>query len=170
MICNKCNNTVTSGTKFCAKCGADLRNAPLTENDGFPDVNHEQTISLADYGSPSRASTPPPPVTSTPTPSVISAPVTPVAQPTPIIAGEYDPRFDYTPLGMWTYFGYNLLFAIPLVGFILLLVFSFGGTRNINLRNYARSFFCWIIILAIIFVIALFFITVVLGTTLGALW
>ena len=25
-------------------------------------------------------------------------------------------------------------------------MFSFGGTRNINLRNYARSFFCWLII------------------------
>jgi len=133
MICNKCNNTVTSESKFCDKCGADLRNAPLP------------------------VTTPPP------------TPITPPTPHTPLIAGEHDPRFDYTPLGMWTYFGYNLLFAIPLVGFILLLVFSFGGTRNINLRNYARSFFCWMIILAVIFVIVLFFITVVLGTTLGSL-
>ncbi|MBS6164075.1 MAG: hypothetical protein KH847_09410, partial [Clostridiales bacterium] len=47
----------------------------------------------------------------------------------------------------WGYFGYQLLFAIPLIGFILILVFSFGGTRNINLRNYARSTFCLFIVL-----------------------
>ena len=52
----------------------------------------------------------------------------------------------YRPISMWGYFGYSILFAIPLVGFILICVFSFGGTRNINLRNYARSFFCWLII------------------------
>ena len=91
------------------------------------------------------------------------------SQQAPPIVGEYDPRFDYTPLGMWAYFGYSLLFAIPLVGFILLVVFSFGGTRNINLRNYARSFFCWIIVLAIIFIIFLFFLTVFAGITLGSL-
>ena len=57
---------------------------------------------------------------------------------------------EYRPISMWGYFGYSLLFAIPLVGFILICVFSFGGTKNINLKNYARSFFCWLIILLII--------------------
>lgn len=53
---------------------------------------------------------------------------------------------DYTPISMWGYFGYQLLFAIPCVGLIMLLVFSFGGTKNINLRNFARSYFCMLII------------------------
>ena len=64
-----------------------------------------------------------------------------------------DPRYDYTPLGAWAYFGYNLLFSIPLVGFILLIVFSFGGTKKINLRNYARSFFCVMALSVIILII-----------------
>ena len=51
---------------------------------------------------------------------------------------------------MWGYFGYQILFAIPLIGFILLLVFALGGTRNINLRNFARSYFCLLIILVIL--------------------
>lgn len=54
---------------------------------------------------------------------------------------------EYKPIGMWGYFGYEILFAIPCVGFIVLLVFAFGGTRNINLRNFARSYFCFLIIL-----------------------
>ena len=33
---------------------------------------------------------------------------------------------------------------------IFILVFSFGGTNNINLRNFARSYFCVLIILLII--------------------
>lgn len=30
---------------------------------------------------------------------------------------------EYKPLSAWAYFGYQLLFAIPFVGFILLIVF-----------------------------------------------
>ena len=62
----------------------------------------------------------------------------------------------YQPLSAWAYFGYQLLFAIPLVGFILLIVFSFNDD-NINRRNYARSYFCSLLIGAIIGVIALVF-------------
>lgn len=31
----------------------------------------------------------------------------------------------YKPLSPWAYFGYNILFSIPVIGFILLIVFSF---------------------------------------------
>lgn len=58
----------------------------------------------------------------------------------------------YRPLGAWEYFGYNLLFLIPLVGFICLIVFSFINS-NINRRNFARSFFCVYVIVAVILVI-----------------
>ncbi len=57
---------------------------------------------------------------------------------------------EYRPISMWGYLGYQLLFAIPLVGLIVLIVFSFGGTRNINLRNYARSFLCMMLIVVIL--------------------
>ena len=60
---------------------------------------------------------------------------------------------EYKPISMWGYFGYQLLFGIPFVGLILLLVFSFGGTRNINLKNFARSYFCVLIIVLIVLAI-----------------
>ena len=59
-------------------------------------------------------------------------------------------NYDYTPISMWGYFGYNILFWIPFIGIILVLVFACGGTRNVNLRNYARSQFCSLIVAAII--------------------
>ena len=57
---------------------------------------------------------------------------------------------EYKPISMWGYFGYELLFSIPCVGFIILLVFAFGGNKNINVRNFARSYFCYFIIVAVI--------------------
>ena len=59
---------------------------------------------------------------------------------------------NYKPLSAWAYFGYQLLFAIPFVGFILLLVFAFNND-NINRRNFARSYFCVYLLVAIIFAI-----------------
>lgn len=57
---------------------------------------------------------------------------------------------EYRPISMWGYFGYELLFSIPCVGLILLIVFSVGGTKNVNLKNFARSYFCFIILVAVI--------------------
>ncbi|MCH5203656.1 MAG: hypothetical protein J1F03_02855 [Oscillospiraceae bacterium] len=57
---------------------------------------------------------------------------------------------EFKPISMWGYFGYELLFSIPVIGFILLIVFSAGAAGNINLRNFARSYFCYYIIVAVI--------------------
>lgn len=57
---------------------------------------------------------------------------------------------EYRPISMWGYFGYELLFSIPCIGFILLIVFSVGGTKNVNVRNFARSYFCFAILMIIL--------------------
>lgn len=61
----------------------------------------------------------------------------------------------YKPISMWGYFGYQLLFCIPCVGIIMLFVFAFGGGANVNLRNFARSYFCMLIIGIVLAVIIL---------------
>lgn len=60
---------------------------------------------------------------------------------------------EYKPITMWGYFGYEILFSIPCIGLILLLVFAFGGTKNVNLRNFARSYFCFVILLVVLFAV-----------------
>lgn len=60
---------------------------------------------------------------------------------------------EYQPIGAWMYFLWNIIFAIPVIGFIVLVVFACGGTSNINLRNYARSFFCGMALVLILIVI-----------------
>lgn len=71
----------------------------------------------------------------------------PYRQETPSIPSEYK------PITMWGYFGYELLFSIPCIGLILLLVFAFGGTQNVNLKNFARSYFCFLIVVVVLFAV-----------------
>ena len=66
---------------------------------------------------------------------------------------NYQVPHEYQPISMWGYFGYELLFGIPVIGFIILLVFAFGGSGNINVKNFARSKFCYVILLFVIFVV-----------------
>lgn len=56
------------------------------------------------------------------------------------------------PISMWGYFGYEILFALPIIGWIILIVHAIGA-KNVNVRNFARSYFCLLIILAVIFVL-----------------
>lgn len=58
---------------------------------------------------------------------------------------------DNKPLTPWQYFGLQILYAIPVVGFIFLLIHAIG-CPNINKKNFARSFFC-VYVLVIIFAI-----------------
>ena len=52
---------------------------------------------------------------------------------------------EYRPISMWGYFGYEILFAIPVIGWILIIVFALTADNH-NLRNFARSQFCLLII------------------------
>ena len=58
--------------------------------------------------------------------------------------------YEYQPISMWGYFGYQVLFSIPVVGFVFLVVYALGGTKNVNKRNFARSYFCYLLILIVI--------------------
>ena len=69
---------------------------------------------------------------------------------------------EYKPISMWGYVGYQLLFAIPCIGVICIIIFAFGGTPNINLRNFARSYLL-IWLLAIALVVFFFIMMAMLG-------
>lgn len=55
----------------------------------------------------------------------------------------------YRPLSAWAYWGLTILFSVPVVGFIFLIIFAFNDS-NINRRSFARSYFCVLILAAII--------------------
>lgn len=48
---------------------------------------------------------------------------------------------EYKPISPWGYIGYQILFSIPIIGFICILIYAFGDSnKNINLRNFAKSY------------------------------
>ncbi len=55
---------------------------------------------------------------------------------------ERIPR-EYKPISPLGYVCYNLLFSLPVIGFFCLIAFCFSD--NINVRNYAKSF--WVFLL-----------------------
>lgn len=62
----------------------------------------------------------------------------------------------FRPLSPWAYFGYQILFAIPVFGLICL-IFCALTDSNINRRNFARSYFCIYILIFFLFVICSIF-------------
>lgn len=92
----------------------------------------------------------------------------PVARPVPPVAPVQPPVVVMPPqpklLGPWAYFGLQILFSIPLVGFICLIVFSLDDS-NLNRRNFARSYWCGLII-SLVLIIAI--VVLILATGAGA--
>lgn len=137
MNCPKCGANIEDGSKFCVACGNPLEElvAPVVEE----------------------------------TPAVEAIPVAPVPPTPPVAPVYYQPQpqkkeftendlpEQYKPLGAWSYFGLQLLFSIPIVGFVFLIVFSFSR-GNLNRRSFARSYWCAAIVAAAVVGLLLIFI------------
>ena len=134
MKCTSCGSELLDNAKFCTTCGTRVVAAPVAEPVKQIPVEPVKPV------------TPPPaqPVRPVPPVQPVTPPVFPAA---PVLPKENK------PLSPWAYYGLQLLFAIPLVGFICLIVFSLDN-GNINRRNFARSYWCNLLItLAVVIVI-----------------
>ena len=65
---------------------------------------------------------------------------------------EQNLPMQYRPLSPWAYFGLQILFSLPIVGFISLIIFSLSKD-NINLRNFARSYFCVLLVVLVVIMV-----------------
>lgn len=74
---------------------------------------------------------------------------------------KYNVPDEFQPMSPWKYFGLTILYDIPLIGFIFLLCHAIGS-HNINKRNFARSFFCVLVIVAVI--VGIIFLTGAVGS------
>lgn len=90
------------------------------------------------------------------------APQQPYAPPAP---ASYAPQPGREPLRVIQYIGMFLLMSIPLVGLILLFVWSFGGSVNLNKKNFARA----MLIISVIGVILSIIFGAVLANIIGEL-
>lgn len=60
---------------------------------------------------------------------------------------------ELQPLSPWAYFGYEILYAIPLIGWIFLVCHALAA-QNINKRNFARLFFVIYVLIAFLWIFA----------------
>ena len=156
MICPKCGATIRDGIKFCSACGA-----PQTVTTASNPQPIEQQQQWQEYAQPSAEPQQrwqePPKVNVTQQPAY--APVQSVNANPMMNANQLPPQ--YKPLSAWAYFGYSILYSIPIIGFIILIVNALNDS-NINRRNHARSFFCGLVLLLIVGII-----TAILSAVLG---
>lgn len=142
MFCSNCGKQHAEGTLFCTDCGHKLEAVrPAAEEVAEPVV--EET-------------TPAEPVVQEPVAAPVYSQVPPYNPQQSYYQIPQEPQIpaDHKPLSAWAYFGYQLLFNLPVIGFILLIVFSFDNS-NINLRNFARSHWCAVLIGVVLFVLLL---------------
>ena len=62
---------------------------------------------------------------------------------------------EYKPISPFGYVGYELLFSIPVIGWVIQLVFAIGH-KNRNVKNFARSFYCVYLICIVLWLILVF--------------
>ena len=134
MFCPKCGTEVSDDKAFCPECGNPLK-SQAQQNSGAQQAAGTQQASGGQQ----------------------TAGVQNGARPHPQVQFQSDTVVlpdEYKPISMWGYFGYEILFSIPIVGFIVLIVLSING-KNQNVKNFARSYFCFTIIVLILLVILL---------------
>lgn len=76
---------------------------------------------------------------------------------------------EFRPIGAWSYFGYSILFSLPIIGFIALIICACNGS-NINRRSFARSYFCKLLIALILLVVVIIIMSVFFGPVLTQYW
>ncbi len=178
MICPQCNAQLPDGIKFCSICGIALTNNTAsqathpqpefqTEHQPEPQMDY-QSEPQADY-QPEQQFDP----TYQYSPQPVQQPAQQYAQPAPQYNYQYNqpsPQYaqpmysnrremtedelpeKFSPLGAWAYFGLKLLFCIPIVGLVFLIVFSFNDGNRAR-RNFARSYWCELLVFTIILLV-----------------
>lgn len=144
MICPHCKHETSDSAKFCKNCGASV------QQEAAPSI-------------------PVPPIPTPPVPPIPTPPMPTAVIPTPpaVVTEDMLPE-QYRPLSPWAYFGLSLLFSVPIVGFVFLIIFSFKRS-NIHRRNFARSYWCALLVAVAIALLAVILV-LALGGSLGALY
>lgn len=138
MFCPKCGTEVSDDKAFCPECGNPLKSQAQQASGGQQTAGAQQNFGAQQQNWQATGAQS-------------------GARPHPQVQFQSDTVVlpdEYKPISMWGYFGYEILFSIPIVGFIVLIVLSING-KNQNVKNFARSYFCFTIIVLILLVILL---------------
>ena len=159
-FCQQCGTQLSDTAVVCPNCGTKAEPAV---NQG-PDRRAEPQYGQPQYGQPYA---PAPNAQQQYTQQQYAQPQYIPAQ--PVVNEEAALPEKYRPLSPLAYFGYSLLFSIPIVGFIFAIIYAVTSEGNINRRNYARGYLIALLVGVIIYDIILV-ITLVAGVSISALF
>ncbi len=142
MFCENCGKNLPDGAKFCNGCGAKTEAV-------------QPAYAAAAEPAPARPVSPPPAYVQPPAQAAY-APQQTYAPPSPAYSGQPDSE----PLRVGQYIGMLLLMFVPLLSVILLFMWGFGSSVNLNKKNFARAM---LIVSAIGIVLSIVFSTVLIG-------
>lgn len=126
-FCTGCGSELNDNASFCTNCGKAFDTQPATQNNMQAATTQSQQA-----------------------PKAKAQPAAVQAQPV------YMPNGGAAVVGTGYYFGMMLLFAVPVIGWILCLVTAFTS-KNPNKKNFAKAMLIWLVI-GIILSVAMFFI------------
>lgn len=141
MKCPKCGNETEANTKFCTTCGFPLESAPVPELKAEPIAEQPH---VAPQQVPQQNPQPAP---------YFNTAAKPV-QTKPAEQGKKKRDMaPCKPLSTWAFVWRSFIFAIPVIGLIVLFVMAFAKNINENSRSFARSCLIYLLIGVIILVI-----------------
>ena len=160
MVCSNCGNEIREGQHFCTNCGTPVAvkagepedtNETVTTQTAAAEAETEakaETEIKAEVGAETGAETNNHAAAATPE---VCAAYSTEKSPAAIVASI--PK-EYKPMSIWKFFGFEVLFSIPIVGVIASLIFSLDVSKNVNLTNFARAKFLWTVLETIMFMLA----------------
>ncbi len=147
-FCGKCGNALEEGAKFCSECG----NKVYEQQSETPKAPEEKKPEPKIIPQPQSQPQPQPqpkaeavkPAAPIPPRPVKAQPQVQNAIPQPKVTPQPADKANKVA-GMGAFFGLMILFALPIIGFIAAIVFSFAP-KNKNIKNFARATLVWMVV------------------------
>lgn len=156
-FCVGCGKEISDGIAFCTECGTKVSeeevSAPQTETvEEQPRVEAAPVAPTCAGCGTQRSGVP------VHEPAKAANSASPQQQVHQMPAQELPPKGGkYGMVGTGTFFGLELLFMIPFIGWLACLIMAFAP-ENVNLKHYARAKLIWVLISIVLCIAAYFLI------------